>query len=207
MNKTYKQNTVLAVHHRLHSSGIGLRLSSVLVTVLSILSCTTAYVYSIRSIWFALVVSVFFGNLYYYCNETYPQIVIILRFIVLRGISNKIKSLFSLGNFQTKHFSSKDLRLQVEDDGFNSLVYRDCVSDSKYIYLFNQKQRSNDLIIFKDEADNDITDYLAPYLGPLQDFHGSMLTPRDFKHKKITIFREGKINCFKTVEEYEPLTF
>ncbi|AHL67632.1 hypothetical protein DH26_gp145 [Chloriridovirus anopheles1] len=120
----------------------------------------------------------------------------------MRAISLKLKNLVSF----PKTIDDKTPQLQLEN-GFNSLVYRDCVSENKYIYLFNHKQRSNDLVIFKDESDNDITESMAPYLGPLQDFHGAVLTPGDFKHKKITIFRDGKINCFKTFEEHEPLAF
>lgn len=77
----------------------------------------------------------------------------------------------------------------------------------KYIYLFNEKARSNDLIIFKDELNSDITDSIEPYLGPLQNFHGSLLTPADFNHKKIYVFRDGSINISKTFEEDEPIVF
>jgi hypothetical protein len=77
----------------------------------------------------------------------------------------------------------------------------------KYIYLFNEKSRSNDLIIFKDEFNNDITDSIEPFLGPLQNFHGSLLTPADFNHKKLYVFRDGLINVSKTFEEHEPIVF
>jgi hypothetical protein len=97
-------------------------------------------------------------------------------------------------------------RLQLEDN-FNSLEYFDnrkvgC-KDKKYIYLFNERLRSNDLIVFKNELDQDITDCLEPYLGPMQNFHGVPLTPADFNHKKIKLFRDGDICLSKTFEEHE----
>jgi hypothetical protein len=69
--------------------------------------------------------------------------------------------------------------------------------------LFNERLRSNDLIVFKNELDQDITDCLEPYLGPMQNFHGVPLTPADFNHKKIKLFRDGDICLSKTFEEHE----
>jgi hypothetical protein len=77
--------------------------------------------------------------------------------------------------------------------------------DKRYIYLFNEKFRSNDLIIFKDEFDRDITDDIEPYLGPMQNFHGVPLTPGDFNHKKIKVFRDGEICLSKVFEEHDPI--
>jgi hypothetical protein len=92
------------------------------------------------------------------------------------------------------------------DSEFNHLEYYDCdKSTKKHVFLFREKSRSNDLIIFKDEFDVDITDFLEPYLGPLQNFHGALLTPWDFEHEKITVFRDGERSLCKTFAKHEPM--
>lgn len=100
--------------------------------------------------------------------------------------------------------------LQVQDK-FNILSYYDNkMIENKYrkhVFMFNESLRSNDLIIFKDEFGKDITDCIEPYLGPMQNFHGVPLTPKDFCHKKIIVFRDGSINMFKTFEENESIIF
>ena len=77
----------------------------------------------------------------------------------------------------------------------------------KYIYLFPAKNKSNDLIVFKDENNNDITKEVEPYLGPLQNFHGVLLTPKDLNYKKIFVFRDGDICFSKTFGQNDHLIF
>jgi hypothetical protein len=61
--------------------------------------------------------------------------------------------------------------------------------------------------VFKDENDKDVTNNIERYLGPLQNFHGSPLTPKDLGHEKMSVFREGQINMFRTFEKDEPIAF
>jgi hypothetical protein len=95
-------------------------------------------------------------------------------------------------------------RLQKTSD-HNFLTYRD--NDQEYCYMFRVEHRSNDLIIFTDELDQDVTNLLTPYLGPMQNFHGSSLTPGDFHRKKIKVFRDGKISLMRTFNEDDPIIF
>jgi hypothetical protein len=161
---------------------------------------------------FYSIISIAVGVGYYLFNEVYPHFVVpfkIMWIIVKHQLSN------SLGRF-TPHI--KDTiggiwhKLRTNNiQSNNTLLYYDSKmvgnKRKKYIFLFNEKARSNDLIIFKDEFNNDITDFIEPYLGPLQNFHGSLLTPADFNHKKIYVFRDGSINVSKTFQEHEPILF
>lgn len=163
-----------------------------------------------NSLWFVLAVSSLLGSGYYILRETHPQMMMILSILLryqARKLNLQIKKWF---NFNIHLFNgTKYSRLQLEDN-FNSLVYYDVKvgkKDKQYIYLFNEKLRSNDLIIFKDESDRDITDHIEPYLGPLQNFHGVPVTPGDFNCKKIKVFRDGDICLSKIFEEHEPIKF
>lgn len=163
-----------------------------------------------NSILFTLVISTAIGSSYYLLCETQPQFMMIMSILVKYKI-NKLKHKY---NKWTSFFippwgrklKDSTIRLQ-KDDNFIFLEYydNDVNNHKKYIYLFDQKLRSNDVIIFKDELDNDITASLEPYLGPMQNFHGVPLTPNDFNHKKIKIFRDGDICMSKTFEENQPL--
>lgn len=157
-----------------------------------------------NSILFTLSISTIVGSCYYILCETQPQFMMIMS-IILRYQLNKLKNKYN--KWLLSFTKDSKIRLQ-KDDNFLFLEYYDMNgvnNHKKYIYLFNQKLRSNDVIIFKDELDNDITDYIEPYLGPMQNFHGVPLTPNDFNHKKITIFRDGDICMSKTFEQNEPL--
>lgn len=184
----------------------------------------TSFFLQSNSLWFLLTFSTLIGCSYYLLSETQPQLTMIISMLVtyqINKISEKIKKFFNWTVFNT----SKDdkVRLQFEDN-FNSLVYYDSQRFDKtlkrksekikaknelkkYIFLFKEQLRSNDLIIFKDEFDNDITDDIDPYLGPMQNFHGSRLTPADFNHKQIKVFRDGEINLCKTFYENDVISF
>jgi hypothetical protein len=156
------------------------------------------------SILFTLVISTAIGSSYYLLCETQPQFMMMIS-IILKYQVNKLKHKY---NKWTSSFT-KDSKIRLQkDDNFIFLEYYDMSgvnNHKKYIYLFDQKLRSNDVIIFKDELDNDITSSLEPYLGPMQNFHGVPITPGDFNHKKIKIFRDGDICMSKIFEENEPL--
>jgi len=161
-----------------------------------------------NTITFAIIASLMIGGTYYLLCETQPQVITLI-FIVAnhywRQIYKKISSWFNVSVDLNKNQIKNKLDLE---DNFNSLTFHDSKPPyKKYIYLFNEKYRSNDLVIFKDEHDNDISDYIEPYLGPMQNFFGSPITPRDFNHKKITVFRDGNINLLKTFEENESICF
>jgi hypothetical protein len=149
------------------------------------------------------------GASYYLLCETQPQIMMVISMLIkyqMRHIFKKIHKLWL--KITTFLCSKSELQTKLRiDDNFNSLEYYDWLKDKKYIYLFNENLRSNDLIIFRDELNNDITDHIEPYLGPMQDFHGVKLTPGDFNHKKITIFRDGEINLLKTFKEHEAMVW
>lgn len=171
-------------------------------------ACILLFFLPINSLWFNLTASILFGCFYYLLHETQPQLMMVISMITayhIRKIKNKFYLLFA-STLSDDDFYTNQNMLQTEDN-FNFLEYFDKVGKKpkKYIYLFNKKLRSNDLIIFKDEYDNDITDSIEPYLGPMQNFHGVPLTPSDFNHKKIKIFRDGDICISKVFEENEPL--
>jgi len=158
-----------------------------------------------NSIWFTLVISTVIGSVYYLLCETQPQLMMVLTIVVKYQIK-KIKSKYGKWFTPTIKNEQNKNKLQI-DDNFNFLEYYDTNGHKKYIFLFNRKLRSNDVIIFKDEFDQDITDSIEPYLGPMQNFHGVPLTPADFNHKQIKVFRDGDICLSKTFEEMEPITF
>jgi hypothetical protein len=169
----------------------------------------------INSFWFITSILSLIGSGYFILCETHPQTMLIISILVkyqLRKISRNIEKFVSFSNnlfFLSFRSDYSKVRLKLQNN-FNSLVYYDVEvrgKDKQYIYLFNEKLRSNDLIIFKDESDRDITDYIEPYLGPMQDFHGVPVTPNDFNCKRIKVFRDGEICLFKTFEEYEPIKF
>ena len=158
-----------------------------------------------NSILFTLVISTAIGSSYYLLCETQPQFMMIMSILVKYKI-NKLKHFIPLSLIGGRKLKDSTIRLQ-KDDNFIFLEYYDNDENNhkKYIYLFDQKLRSNDVIIFKDELDNDITASIEPYLGPMQNFHGVPLTPNDFNHKKIKIFRDGDVCMSKTFEENQPL--
>lgn len=168
----------------------------------------TLFFLPFNSLWFNITISTVFGSTYYVLSETQPQLMMIVSMLInyqIRKIKNKINKIFSFIFSSTTELNNKNM-LQTEDN-FNFLEYYDNTGkkDKKYIFLFNKKFRSNDLIIFKDEFDKDITDSIEPYLGPMQNFHGVPLTPADFNHKKIKVFRDGEICISKVFDENEPL--
>jgi hypothetical protein len=142
--------------------------------------------------------------------ETQSQAMMIFEMIIKYQIIRLNKWFRKLFTFKTNKVndSGSAIKLQL-DDNFNSLVYDDYIrvgnKNKRYIYLFPEKFRSTDLIIFRDEFDEDITDYIEPYLGPMQNFHGVPLTPADFNFKKIKVFRDGEICLSKTFDGNEAL--
>lgn len=142
---------------------------------------------------------------YYNLCKTQPHLIMVASILIKYKINKIIKWWSELTlNFKLRMSVSM---LQLNHN-FNVLKYYDSKEPNKqFILLFNENLRSNDLIIFKDADDNDITDEIEPYLGPMQNFHGIPLTPGDFNHKKIKVFRDGDINLLKTFEENEPIKF
>ncbi|ADO00495.1 hypothetical protein WIV_gp151 [Wiseana iridescent virus] len=159
-----------------------------------------------NSIYFTLAISTVIGSGYYILNETYPRLVMLLTILVKYQISKLQTKILKVSRVLLTTPTKITPRLQ-SDENFNFLQYydEDKVNPKKYILMVKKTLRSNDLIIFKDEFNQDITDHIEPYLGPMQNFHGSLITPGDFQHKKITVFRDGEINFFKTFEEDEPI--
>lgn len=172
-----------------------LQFCKIIVVVLAIISLFV----SIRSLWFTLNASIISGVSYYILWETYPRMMWLFSLAVNHKIIKVKKYFISKINFK------KNPKLQTKDN-FNFIEYYDEQEEQKFIYLFDKKHRSNDLIIFKNEMNIDITDTIEPYLGPLQNFHGTLLKPSDFNCKKLTVFRDGTISMFKTFKENEYIT-
>lgn len=158
------------------------------------------------SLWSYMTISIFFGSSYYYICNVYPHyvtIAVILGTHLYNIIIKKIKYITLLPSSNKNCLNLECLKL---DDNKNFLEYMDKKYNKKYIFMFKENQRSNDLIIFKNEYDQDITDIIEPYLGPLQNFHGILYTPLDFNQKVIKVFREGvEISYIKTFKEDEIL--
>jgi hypothetical protein len=173
---------------------------------IALLLCTLFFL-PINSFWFTLSISIMFGCLYYLLCETQPQFMMILEMIIGYQLTRASKWLS--GPFKSDCKPDSTFRLNLKDN-FNSLIYEDYIKvankNKRYIYLFPEKFRSNDLIIFRDAFDTDITDYIEPFLGPMQNFHGVPFTPVDFNFKQIKVFRDGEICLSKTFEENEVIT-
>lgn len=174
---------------------------------IALLLCTLFFL-PINSFWFTLSTSIMFGCLYYLMYETQTQFMMILEIIIRHKIT-KVSKWFS-GLLKSNHRKpDSTFRLNLRDN-FNSLIYEDHIKvankNKRYIYLFPEKFRSNDLIIFRDVFDKDITHHIEPFLGPMQNFHGVPFTPADFNFKQIKVFRDGEICLSKTFEENEVIT-
>ena len=180
-------------------------LSSILFLLMSI-------ILPVSNKWFILSILIALGNGYQFLWKRYPRFMTILSFLVryqVRKICKQLKLWINvIAIFFYTPLTEVEVRFQTTNN-INSLVYYDKVkgNDKKYIYLFHDKLRSNDLVIFKDENNSDITEHIEPYLGPLQNFHGVPFTPRDFNHKQINVFRDGDICLSKTFEEDQVITF
>ena len=165
------------------------------------------------SLLFTVVVSTIFGSGYYIFAETQPQLMMVLNILVkyqTTKISKRFRNYFAKFKWLNEPFIDYRLSSLRDDENYSFVKYFDLKESSAlknkvHIYMFHNKHRSTDLIIFKDENDQDITDKIEPYLGPLQNFHGTVFTPSDFNHKKIKVFRDGEINLSKTFEENEPI--
>lgn len=163
------------------------------------------FIFPINSVWFNINISLFVGNIYYWLNETHPYLLMFIN-IAVRSFFQKTQN--EINTFISRIWKKENNKNRLrEENNYNFIEYYDILNfkHKKYIFSFHQKYRSNDLIIFKDEFDKDITDLIEPYLGPMQNFHGVPLTPADFNHKQITIFRDGEICISKTFKENEPL--
>jgi len=143
---------------------------------------------------------------YYIIIESHPYTIVLLT-IFFKCLWQRVTM---VGDRFFQEWSATFFTKQTEsvvdyEDGYGSLTYYD--EGKKYIYLFPAKNKSNDLIVFKDENNNDITKEVEPYLGPLQNFHGVLLTPKDLNYKKIFVFRDGDICFSKTFGQNDHLIF
>jgi hypothetical protein len=93
----------------------------------------------------------------------------------------------------------------TKDNLTTRLVYRD--GTSEWVFMFPNKLRSEDLIVFTNEQNVDVTYKIEPYLGPLQNFHGVCYTPADFGYKSLLMFRDGNINICRKFTEHEVIVF
>jgi len=163
----------------------------------------------LSSIWLYVTIPFALGCIYYLMVESHPQLIFLLNMVIgyhIQRLSQWCKSWLE----STKSLFNRNInhRIKLElKNGYSSLAYFDPTLNKQHIFLFKENQRFNDLIIFRDENEVDITDYIEPYLGPLQNFHGIPLVPRDFGHKKIKVFRDGEINLSRTFEEDEVIKF
>ena len=184
--------------HALRASRVKLNCLKLLFVGLSAVLFFT----SIKSISFMLITSIMSGIGYYIIIESHPYTIVLLTIF--------FKCLWQRVTMVVQEWSATFFTKQTEsavdyEDGYGSLTYYDV--GKKYIYLFPVKNKSNDLIVFKDENNNDITKEIEPYLGPLQNFHGVLLTPKDLNYKKIFVFRDGDICFSKTFGQNDHLIF
>jgi len=184
--------------HALRASRVKLNCLKLLFVGLSAVLFFT----SIKSISFMLITSIMSGIGYYIIIESHPYTIVLLTIF--------FKCLWQRVTMVVQEWSATFFTKQTEsevdyEDGYGSLTYYD--EGKKYIYLFPVKNKSNDLIVFKDENNNDITKEIEPYLGPLQNFHGVLLTPKDLNYKKIFVFRDGDICFSKTFGQNDHLIF
>lgn len=63
--------------------------------------------------------------------------------------------------------------------------------DNTYKFRTSLKRGMSDPIVFLDENDKDVSEEIAPYLGPGEDFHSIKYTPHDFGYTKIKVIRDG----------------
>ena len=148
-----------------------------------------------KNMWLNLTISLCIGSGYYWIVNMYPQFMLIV--MVTNHYIKYFYKKWSLIIFKQQNCLTRNKREY-------SMLYNDIKYNKNYIFKFSEKHRSNDLIIFKDETDHDITDLIEPYLGPLQNFHGIPYTPADFNHKVIKVFRDGvEISYLKTFQEYD----
>ena len=76
-----------------------------------------------------------------------------------------------------------NLKTTNHTDTHTILTYHDGTQQ----YKIKWKKKSPSFIKkVTDENDNDITDEIRPYLGPNYNFHGTLLTPRDFEKRSIS---------------------
>jgi hypothetical protein len=75
-------------------------------------------------------------------------------------------------------------------------------NDKSYFYLLKVPRGVTPLKTIQDEDENDVSDFITPYLGPNLDCHNVKLYPRDFGYKslkittifdKIIIFNEDEL--------------
>lgn len=159
-----------------------------------------------KSLLLNLTISLCIASCYYWMVNMYPESFISTGVTLLIMIVKYYLKKWSVTILKKQKPYNNCLINQYKNEYFYSFKYNDPKYNKNYIFKFNEKHRSNDLIIFKDEFDNDITDLIEPYLGPLQNFHGISYTPFDFNHKIIKVFRDGNdVSYLKTFEEYDVL--
>jgi hypothetical protein len=222
VNQRFENRSVHAGGLSVHAGGLSVHAGGLSIKVLMILGMLSVLMYfkfSANNILFLATISTFVGSCYYILTEEHPHLLwlfnVILKYkwkLYTNRIRNKVTNLFQRkprtlfdrwGSTSTIEQINRSESDMIE--GFNFVKYYDQQMDKHHIMIFKESMRSNDLMIFKDEMGQDITNFLEPYLGPLQNFHGSDLTPDDFKHERITVFRDGEINVYKTFERYEKI--
>ncbi len=61
------------------------------------------------------------------------------------------------------------------------------INGVRYVMHIKSKKGPKTLIQALDQDDNDITDVMQAYLGPMENFHGDMYTPEFFGKNAITL--------------------
>lgn len=160
--------------------------------------------------WFALFFGGSFSIFVYLMIETQPHAVYMFVFFVKyfrQRLSKRIRSVIARLAWGS---SLKEPTLKVDrTTNHTSLTYYDPNNDfAEHVFMFRKQHVSNDLIIFTDaETGEDVTSIISPYLGPLQNFHGSPLSPDDFGLSIVKVFRDGDVNMMKTFTRLQPFVF
>ena len=61
------------------------------------------------------------------------------------------------------------------------------IKGRRYTMRIKCKKGPHVMIQASDENDNDITEIIQAYAGPMEDFHGIVFTPNDFGHNEVTL--------------------
>jgi len=95
-------------------------------------------------------------------------------------------------------FVNKD-KCKITNISNSKLLISYCHNGHLYKILLNSKLKPNYIFSITNENNEDISNILNPYLGPLQNFHNQKITPNDINMNQInikTIFKEYTFNKY-----------
>jgi hypothetical protein len=100
------------------------------------------------------------------------------------------KSLFHttkiiIQSYTNSLFDKKDhAKIKIDKD---KIIISYFFKNKKYKIPINSRKKPNNIISIKNENDEDITDYILPFMGPSLDFHNQSIKPIDLNLNKMII--------------------